>query len=471
MVIIQYLSLFENQLFDKIILGDNMNTILQKNMKTLHAMYMEHPDSMRGLTADGNFLVLGDQRVDISSFDISSLMNGVNPFMESLDELAPLDVYKIIRLHALGGSALTGELPGMEKDKKSDEEKLEEIKKENPLMKNITIVNKPTEYGVRQYFNIVDSTGKDNLFFNDMNIDIFGIYEALKLRKGNQDVTPEELIEVVRRKLYDVDLMNTNQSESDKVKEEFRNKMMYQDAIYKGDKSINVYGNQEHDITLINDDRSVEGHQVLTYENNEYGDVVATTHNQNVSGEQVIDGQGTQVSSTTSVAKPEDDKKDTMEVEEDTEKKKEVDLIPIEQFYYILDSGTEMNQDMRNSMDLWYAFLEDLILYEDFLNEDLKEVLKQYRNYVTKLQLAEGVTMNVNQVEACDNYALYEARKQEKQIGQNGFDKANELAYVLTKKKPPLDNAAFVAYAQVIAIIFTVAVLLTAVALYVINFM
>jgi len=63
MVIIQYLSLFENQIFGKIILGDNMNTILQKNMKTLHAMYMEHPDSMRGLTADGNFLVLGDQEL------------------------------------------------------------------------------------------------------------------------------------------------------------------------------------------------------------------------------------------------------------------------------------------------------------------------------------------------------------------------------------------------------------------------
>ena len=160
-----------------------------------------------------------------------------------------------------------------------------------------------------------------------------------------------------------------------------------------------------------------------------------------------------------------------MEVEDETEKKKEVDLIPIEQFYHILDSGTEMNQDMRNSMDLWYAFLEELVLYEDFLNDDLRGILKQYRTYVTELQLAEGVTMNTNQVEACDNYALYEARKQEKQIGQNGFDKANELAYVLTKKKLPLDNAAFVAYAQVIGIIITVSVLLTALALYVINFM
>ena len=448
-----------------------MNTILQKNMNTLHAMYMEHPDSMRGLTADGNMLVLGDNKVDISQFDISSLMNGVNPFMDSLSELAPEDVFKIIRLHALGGSALTGEFPGMDNGKKTDEEKLEEIKKENPLMKNVTVVNKPTEYGVRQYFNIVDSTGKDNLFFNDMNIDIFGLYEMLKLRKGNQDVTPEELIEAVRRKLYDVDLMNKDQSESDKVKDEFRNKMLYQNELYKGDKSVSVYGNQEHDITLINDDRSVEDHQVLTYENNEYGDVVATTHNQNVSGEQVVNGQGTQVSSSTTVTSPDADNKDTMEVEEDSEKEKEVNLIPIEQFYYILDTGTEMDQDMRNSMDLWYAFLEDLILYEDFLNEDLKEVLKQYREYVTMLQLAEGLTMNANQVEACDNYALYEARKQEKQIGQNGFDKANELAYILTKKKPPLDNAAFVAYAQVIGIIITTAVLLTAIALYVINFM
>ena len=119
MVIIQYLSLFENQLFDKIILGDNMNAIVQKNMNTLHSMYMEHPDSMRGLTAEGSFLVLGDKKVDISNFDISSLFDGVNPFMDSLNELAPEDVFKIIRLHSLGGSALTGEFPGMEKGKKN----------------------------------------------------------------------------------------------------------------------------------------------------------------------------------------------------------------------------------------------------------------------------------------------------------------------------------------------------------------
>ena len=158
-----------------------------------------------------------------------------------------------------------------------------------------------------------------------------------------------------------------------------------------------------------------------------------------------------------------------MEVEEDEEPKIESILIPIEEFYYIVDSGAEMDEKMRKSVNLWYSIFEDMILYEDFLTPELKEILEQYRKYVMDLQLAEAV-LNENQVEACDNLALFEARKQEKQIGNEGKEKVNEISYVLTKK-PIVDNAAFVAYAQVIGVILTAAVLLTALALYVINFM
>ena len=447
-----------------------MNAIVQKNMNTLHSMYMEHPNSMSGLTAEGNFLVLGDKKVDISNFDISSLFDGVNPFMGSLDQLTPDDIFNIINVHALATGGPDFVLPdNMYEREQTDEEKLKEIKKENPLMEYVTIIEKPTEFGPKQYFNIVDSTGKDNLFYNDINIDIFSIYETLKLQNGGENISPEDLIAAVRRKLYDVDLMNSTHSDVDLLDEEFRNKMMYQDQLYKGDKSVDVYGNEEHDITLINDDRNAADHQVLTYENNEHGDVVATTHNQNVTGEQVVNGNGEQVSETTGIAEGDSTEEDTMEVEEDEEPKIESILIPIEEFYYIVDSGAEMDEKMRKSVNLWYSIFEDMILYEDFLTPELKEILEQYRKYVMDLQLAEAV-LNENQVEACDNLALFEARKQEKQIGNEGKEKVNEISYVLTKK-PIVDNAAFVAYAQVIGVILTAAVLLTALALYVINFM
>ena len=449
-----------------------MNAIVKKNMNTLHEMYMAHPDSMQGLTSDDNFLVFGDQRVDISRFDISTLFNPDNPFGDSLEELGPEHIFNIIKLHAEYVNTPDFVLEdSMFVPEQTDEERLEDIKKDNPLMEFVTIVDKPTEFGTRQYFNIVDSTGKDNLFYNDMNIDIFSLYDNLRLQNGGKDVTPEELIAAVRRKLYDVDLMNSTSDKTDLLEEEFKDKMEYQDELYKGDKSISVLGNEEHDITVVNDDRAAEDHQVLTYDNNEFGDVVATTHNQNVDGEQVVNGSGETVSESNGVDEEAAPTSDVIDVDDDKEEEVEAILIPEAEFYQILNSGAELDEKMRHSVDLWFAFIQDLILYEDFLNPELRDVLKSYRIYVEELQLAE-TTLNELQVEACDNLVMFEAKKQETVISKDGFEKVQQLQYVLKPKKPTDSdnaNAAFVNYAQVIAIIFAIAAILTAFAIYVIR--
>jgi hypothetical protein len=333
----------------------------------------------------------------------------------------------------------------------------------------VTIINKPTEYGIKQYFNIVDKNGMDHLFYNDRNVDILAIYETLKLNKGSNDITPEELIEAVNRKIYELSLMKADAAIDDSsVKEDFQNKIAYQDELYKNEKAINVFGNEEHDITLVNDDRSNSGHQVLTYENNEFGDVVATTHNQNVNGVQTVNGEGETVSETNGVDEEVTPTSDTIDVEDDKKDEVESILIPVEQFYSILDSGAEMDDKMRHSVDLWYAFLQDLVLYEDFLNPELKDVLNGYRVYVEQLQLYDG-TLNANQVEACDNLVLFEAKKQETVISKDGVEKVQQLQYVLKPKTMPQDEAAFVSYAQVIAIILAMAAILTAIAIYVIK--
>jgi hypothetical protein len=262
--------------------------------------------------------------------------------------------------------------------------------------------------------------------------------------------------------------MNSTNDNVDLLEEEFKNKMAYQDQMYIGDKSISVYGNEEHDITLINDDTDVSEHQVLTYDNNEHGDVVATTHNQNVNGVQTVNGEGETVSETNGVDEEVTPTSDTIDVEDDKKDEVESILIPVEQFYSILDSGAEMDDKMRHSVDLWYAFLQDLVLYEDFLNPELKDVLNGYRVYVEQLQLYDG-TLNANQVEACDNLVLFEAKKQETVISKDGVEKVQQLQYVLKPKTMPQDEAAFVSYAQVIAIILAMAAILTAIAIYVIK--
>ena len=235
------------------------------------------------------------------------------------------------------------------------------------------------------------------------------------------DINPEIL-----SKEDEVELMNSTNDNVDLLEEEFKNKMAYQDQMYKGDKSISVYGNEEHDITLVNDDTDVSEHQVLTYDNNEHGDVVATTHNQNVNGVQTVNGEGETVSETNGVDEEVTPTSDTIDVEDDKKDEVESILIPVEQFYSILDSGAEMDDKMRHSVDLWYAFLQDLVLYEDFLNPELKDVLNGYRVYVEQLQLYDG-TLNANQVEACDNLVLFEAKKQETVISKDGVEKVLEI--------------------------------------------
>lgn len=441
---------------------------LEKNINTLRNLQLQFPKAFEELGLDGSKLTYNGDSVDISTFDIASLCDGINPFYDSLDELHSNDVYKIIRLHCIG-SRKTTNISLEQKDKMTDEEKLEVIKQENPLLNMVTIINKPTEYGIKQYFNIVDKNGMDHLFYNDRNVDILAIYETLKLNKGSNDITPEELIEAVNRKIYELNLMKADTAiDSQSVNEDFQNKIAYQDELYKNEKAINVLGNEEHDITLVNDDRNNSGHQVLTYENNEFGDVVATTHNQNVNGVQTVNGEGETVSETNGVDEEVTPTSDTIDVEDDKKDEVESILIPVEQFYSILDSGAEMDDKMRHSVDLWYAFLQDLVLYEDFLNPELKDVLNGYRVYVEQLQLYDG-TLNANQVEACDNLVLFEAKKQETVISKDGVEKVQQLQYVLKPKTMPQDEAAFVSYAQVIAIILAMAAILTAIAIYVIK--
>ena len=171
---------------------------LSVNANTLAMLYERCPQSFDGITLDDKMLKYKDEEVDISSFNINDLLSDPNShFAASLDTLSPEDVFKIIRLHAvlLGGSKTITR--GPEKDESN--KKIELIKQENPLMRNISVVKKNDDGIKREYINIVASDGKDHLFPNDRNVNIFDIYELLKLQNGGT-VTPDELLAAIYRK-------------------------------------------------------------------------------------------------------------------------------------------------------------------------------------------------------------------------------------------------------------------------------
>ena len=125
-----------------------MNT-LEVNANTLAVLYEQSPQSFEGITLDQNLLKYNGEEVDISSFNINDLLADNNNFASSLGNLAPEDVFKIIRLHAtlLSGSTITR---GPAKDGEDEsQKKIETIKQENPLMRNISIVKK-NDQGIKR---------------------------------------------------------------------------------------------------------------------------------------------------------------------------------------------------------------------------------------------------------------------------------------------------------------------------------
>lgn len=424
--------------------------ILEVNRNTLSNLYEQFPDSLGGLALKGKYLMYNGEKVDISEFNVNDLLGGDTAFASSLSSLSAEDIFKIIRLHAT--------FLASKKKEDKNEEKLEIIQEENPLMQSVSIVRKTDGVITKEYFNIVDSSGKDHLFTNDRNVDIFTIYETLKGR-SNGNITPDELIEAINRKLYQVNLEQARDlSESAEVSEDFANKMNTLNDPYRDDKSVRVYGNEQSDIAVVADDRGVDKHEVVTFDKNEFGDLVTERHHQNVTDEGVTE---------TSTQDTEDTKVD--------EKNKDVEivevLIPEEEFYRLLNSDLDLTEDERKSVNLFYAYLGDLVIYEDYLLPELMNLLNRFRAYVYGLQYEndESMELNKKQEEAIEKANEFELKKNDSELTKDP-NKVKEEVQKLTLKYNQSDseNKGTISTLLVIVAIIVVAIIMMIVTLNVI---
>jgi hypothetical protein len=452
-----------------------MNT-LEVNANTLAVLYEQSPQSFEGITLDQNLLKYNGEEVDISSFNINDLLADNNNFASSLGNLAPEDVFKIIRLHAtlLSGSSITR---GPAKDGEDEsQKKIETIKQENPLMRNISIVKKNDQGIKREYINIVDSTGKDHLFPNDRNVNVFDIYDLLKLQYGDS-VTPDQLIEAVYRKLYDVRL-NTAENLMDKesTSEEFSNKLERVNDPYRHDKNVDVVASEEHDIAIIADKNDPGNHRVVTFDQNEFGDLVVNQHEQNVVGTDTISRTTTDSSVVGSTSGVDETVENENQVFEKDEENIEALLIKTKEFYDLLNSPEQLTEEQRNSVNLYYGYLGDLIIYEDYLVPELRKMLNDFRAYVFELQYGDvHVPLNEKQREAIDKL---EEMQQVEALEQDNLspDKIDDSVKKLQRIRPvdnynrqDEDNAGMVSTVQVIAFIIGIAIILTAITLYLLS--
>mgnify|MGYP003294878788 CR=1 FL=1 len=257
--------------------------------------------------------------------------------------------------------------------------KIEIIKQENPLMKNISIATRRINGSLVEYINIVDSNGESHLFENDRNVNIFNIYEELKLRSAGRDITPDELIYEIDRRLYQIRMQKAGSiMDSSNTSEDFSNKIKRVNEPYKNDRTTDVFGNEEHDVAIVSDLDDPTNHKVVTFDKNEFGDLVLESHEQNVVGTDTTLSRDGKVENSTSEAGMEGTltegevfKKDKIEVA--------ALLISTQEFYDLLNSPEELTEEQRKSVDLYYGYFGDLILYEDYLLPELKQILEEIR--------------------------------------------------------------------------------------------
>lgn len=425
--------------------------ILEVNRNTLANLYEQFPESFKDLNMSGKYLIYNGETVDISEFNINDLLGGDNAFSSSLDGLSSEDIFRIIRLHAVFLHSKKKDILNKENN---NEEKLEAIKEENPLMRSISIVKKVDGVITTEYFNIVDSNGEDHLFVNDRNVDIFRIYEGLKGR-SNGNVTPDELIEAINRRLYRINLENArNLSESDEVSEDFSNKMEQVNDPYKSNKSVRIYGNENNDVAIVADDRDVQKHEVVTFSKNEFGDLVTETHHQNVE-----DGNTTTDNNeTATVTDSQEEQVKPKEEDEIVER-----LISEEKFYGLLNSEFDLTEEERKSVNLFYGYLGDLVLYEAYLLPELMDILNRFRSYVYKLQYErdEAVEINNKQKEAIEKSNEFELKRDNVELTDDPNKVKNEVQKLTLKyNNMDAENKGVISTLLVLSIIVIVAIIL-----------
>lgn len=427
--------------------------ILENNREVLYRLYNEYPESLNKLRIEGNYLVYRDLKTDISEFNIERLVNENSSFAASISVLSSEDIFKIVRLHS---EMITSTLEMDSKNNASNKERMEVIKQENPLMRNINVISRIKDGYTEEFVVIVDSMGVSNVFKNDYNVNIFDIYESLKYSHVDRDVTPDELVDAINRRLHRIRLDGVDQFiDKDTVTEDFENKMDKVNNPYKDDNMYRVLGNQENDIAVVQDLHDGTNNSLVTFDNNEFGDLMVESHNQNTNGD-------------ASTYQGDNNENSTISLEDDIKKDVVARLITTREFYDLLDSDSELTPEQRNNVDLYYDYLGDLIMYEDYLLDELKAILNSFRAYVDGLENMEPESLNGKQKEAIDKNVELTLKKD----GNNNLEYSqveNKVKKLVLQNPDVYENAGSVGVIQVIAFIIGITIILTAVTLYLLG--
>lgn len=425
--------------------------MMEQNINKLSSLwekYHESTESFNELAVDGDYLVYRDKKVDISNFSLEYLFIYGVLNDDNINNLTSEDIFRLVRLYALSNQVLAVDenVTSKQEDEKNNQEKLETLKEKSPLLKRINIAYRYENNMPMEYINIVSENGYDYLFINDRH---FKIDELFQLIESNPDLTADDIIAIMNQKLPQVPLKIAGRIiDSKETDGTYLDKIKPIDEKYKDDKTCSVLGNEEHDIVVVSDKSNPYNHQVVTFGINELGSIEQENY------------------------KPEEQKEDTLNPSEI------IYLIPLDVFYKFVNSNIEYTEEQRVSVNNYYEYFSDLLTYQNFLTEDLNQILINHKVYINNLITYQenGNELTNNQKDAIKAFNEAQVRSENNKLSSS-INKENVKRLTLQYKNGTnnvLDDdieeqSGFAATAQVIIFVLAFATILTAVTLLILK--
>ena len=335
------------------------------------------------ITITDNKIVYGNKEIDISNFDMSSLLS--EDFINSLQGLNVDELFESLNKKIA------------ELKTKDIEDKWKVVVKENPLMNNITIFSKKDKDIDRkvEFINIRTSDGQNHLFRNDINMDIFNEYNKLKASYGD-NVTPDMLareIEKWKKDRLDVKDAEKTVNNTDALVS-FQNKVRELQDKFKDVKEINIEVNEEEEIVYLNNSIYPEKNVIITFEPDINNELEMIVHSNNVSSfttgkENSENNEEVKDMKTENIIDTYNYDTKGMEYNEST------NIISEEQFYELLKVNGEYSDKEREEIDFFYKDISDRIKQKD---PSIEEFMNRYKENVEIMELSDYT--NVRQEEA-----------------------------------------------------------------------
>ena len=374
-------------------------TLLEKNKTVLGEFIYYCPDAFKEVSISGDDMVYNGNKISLNKVDVYEIVNSNEKLKNDLSKMSTDQIFDILKLNeSLASQSLkTNFADVFEHNNKV----VQQLKENNTLMKNISVVNRNRDMSREQFFNIIDSNGNVHIFKNDRGLDISRIYE--EFITTNKEDNLNAFISLMDRKLPLVSLNKAmDMEESYVVSQDFENKLNEVKEEFEGRLGIAVYGNEKEDMIVVVNKTNPEENEVRTYKRDERNNLVTEKHTNE------IDNNKASLKETEKT--PEQEKEQGVDKENNLDENENIDeevsnLIPYEEFKNLINSDIPLNDEQKQNVKLWEQTLGDIYVYEDYLSSDIVKYLDDYRRTMEGFQINQNIgTINKNQQEALETF-------------------------------------------------------------------